>query len=219
MRVNKVTLNYCLARRQQEMVTRRRRNQAPLLPVQDPRCCRDSITVPFWPGVLWSPPHHQSAVCFLSLHPRPPLSCTLTFFLPFLLAVVCSYLATLSCKPHPVCTAAGQTLSLRDAKDISQAITFSAWVRYRYNWFLPAGEVLGRHNEGEKKKTSEQWGGGQARFRLHFHQEPIKISMGSPHINVFCHIPEHKDQHTDKTKIGWKPHSSWAKAKRGQKSS
>lgn len=77
------------------------------------------------------------------------------FFLAFLLAVVCSYLATLSCKPHPVCTAAGQTLSLRDAKDISQAIAFSAWVRYLYNWVLPAAEVLRRNNESQKEKREE----------------------------------------------------------------
>lgn len=82
------------------------------------------------------------------------LSSVRRHFLPFLLAVVCSYLATLSCKPHPVCAAAGQTLSLRDAKDISQAIAFAAQVRYRHNWLLPATEVIGRQNDSEKKKRA-----------------------------------------------------------------
>lgn len=57
------------------------------------------------------PPHH-----LLFFSPRPSRS-------PFF----CCYLATLSCTQHPVCTGAGQTLSLCDAEDISQAVTFSAW--------------------------------------------------------------------------------------------
>lgn len=156
MMVNKVTLNFSLARTQQEMVTRRRKRkrggESCLLPVQDLCYCRDSILCRSGLGSCDPRQHRQSDVCFLSLSCSPP-SCKLpSFFWAFLLAVVCSYLATLSCKPHPVCTAAGQTLSLRDAKDISQAITFSARVRYLYNWFLPAAEVPRRNNESEKEK-------------------------------------------------------------------
>lgn len=83
------------------------------------------------PGVIRSSQHHQSPRCFflvpvlLSFAPLVPPP--LLFFLSFPLAAVCSYLATLSCTQHPVCTGAGQTLSLCDAEDISQAITFSAW--------------------------------------------------------------------------------------------
>lgn len=131
------------------MVTRRRKKKKScVLPAQDLSYCRDSIL--YRPGPGSYDPLRRLLPLALS---RPPPSCKLPFFfLAFLLAVVCSYLATLSCKPHPVCTAAGQTLSLRDAKDISQAIAFSAWVRYLYNWVLPAAEVLRRNNESEKEK-------------------------------------------------------------------
>lgn len=79
------------------------------------------------------------------------------FFGLFPHAVVCSYLAPLSCTQHPVCTGAGQTLSVFDAEDISQAITFSAWARYLYNWVLPAVGVLERESEnGKKKKRREK---------------------------------------------------------------
>lgn len=79
------------------------------------------------------------------------------FFCSFPLAAVCSYLAPLSCTQHPVCTGAGQTLSLCDAEDISQAITFSAWARYLCNWVLPAVGVLERVRM-ERKKNG---GGGK----------------------------------------------------------
>lgn len=105
-----------------------------------------------WPALAGGPvmPSAPSISRLLPLAPSV-LSCPVRrHFLPFLLAVVCSYLATLSCKPHPVCAAAGQTLSLRDAKDISQASASAAQARYRHNWLLPAAEVLGRQNESEK---------------------------------------------------------------------
>lgn len=121
--------------------------------MQDLCYCRDSTLCHSGLGSTLPPPKvaNQTFASSRSLASSCPASCPL-FFLAFLLAVVCSYLATLSCKPHPVCTVAGQTLSLRDAKDISQAIAFSAWVRYLYNWVLPAAEVLRRNNEGEKEK-------------------------------------------------------------------
>lgn len=157
--VNKVTVNFCLARRQQEMVTRRRKRRRKkkscLLPVQDLSYCRDSILYRSGLGSYDPPPINVANQTFAS-SPASSILQVALFFLAFLLAVVCSYLATLSCKPHPVCTAAGQTLSLRDAKDISQAIAFSAWVRYLGNWVLPAAEVLRRNNESEKEKTRER---------------------------------------------------------------
>lgn len=62
------------------MVTRRRRNKTPLLPVHDLSYCTDSMPVPFWCGVLRCPQHHQSAVCFLLLRLCSLLSCKLPFF-------------------------------------------------------------------------------------------------------------------------------------------
>lgn len=62
------------------MVRRRRGRSKTLLPVQDCFYCIDCMSAPFWPGVLLCPPHHQSAVCFLSLHLSSLLPCASSFF-------------------------------------------------------------------------------------------------------------------------------------------
>lgn len=155
------------------MVARRRKKKkTPLLPVRDLRCCSDSILQRSAPGVWCPPPSTSSISPWLPLAP-PVFSSDLQaiVFLGLSYSVVCSYLAALSCRPHPVCTAAGQTLFLRDAKDISQAITFSAWVRYLYNWILPDAEVLGRHNERGKDKKRRR--GERARRRPNKVQVPF----------------------------------------------
>lgn len=98
------------------------------------------------------------------------------FFWSFPLAVVCSYLAAFSCTQHPVCTGAGQTLSLCDAEDISQAITFSAWARYLYNWVLPAVGV----RESEKGEEKEWATGRGARGGWGSSEGSVSISTRTP---------------------------------------
>lgn len=150
MAVKEVNVNYNLARRQQEMVKSRRMERQHTvcstscasfrwrhIPLYFLHKNRTILVILYYcsasasPGVIRSSRHHQSPRCFflsLSCCPLPLWSHPPSFlFLSFPLAAVYSYLATLSCTQHPVCTGAGQTLSLCDAEDISQAITFSAW--------------------------------------------------------------------------------------------
>lgn len=117
-----------------------------LLPVQDLPFSADTVTVLLLSSSasVRPSPDHLSHSCFFPYCKCCPLpSWVALFFFSFFSQrfPLCSYLVALSCTQHPVCTGAGQTLSLCDAEDISQAITFSAWARYLYNWVLPAGSV------------------------------------------------------------------------------
>lgn len=139
-------MNYCLTRKQREMAESRRRSRDSTMSGVQIVFLQDTVTLLlllFCLLITRSLLHHPPTPCpgqhgHRGVCPCCPLSPGYPFFWSFPLAVVCSYLTPLSCTQHPVCTGAGQTLSLCDTEDISQAITFSAWARYLYNCILPA---------------------------------------------------------------------------------
>ena len=145
-----------------------------------------------------------SQLLFPSLCPHCPLPRGCLLFWSFPLAVVCSYLAPLSCTQHPVCTGAGQTLSLCDAEDISQAITFLAWARYLYNWVLPAVGVLGEREWKDKKKREGKRvinrGRGPTEGSVSIStRTPLKCLQGAlqQFLSVIVYYVEQKDQQVD----------------------
>lgn len=118
-----------------------------LLPVQDLPYSADTVTVLLLSSSASAGSDHLRITCLIAVFSLLQmlssafLGCLFFFSFFSQRFPLCSYLVALSCTQHPVCTGAGQTLSLCDAEDISQAITFSAWARYLYNWVLPAGSV------------------------------------------------------------------------------
>lgn len=119
-----------------------------LLPVQDLPFSADTVTVLLLSSSASAGSNHLRITCLIAVFFLTANAVLCLLGLPFFFFSffsqrfpLCSYLVALSCTQHPVCTGAGQTLSLCDAEDISQAITFSAWARYLYNWVLPAGSV------------------------------------------------------------------------------
>lgn len=222
MMVNKVTLNFCLARRQQEMVTRRRKRKSRLLPVQDSRYCRDSILYRCGVGVVRPPQRGQSDLCFLSLsRVLCPASCPFFFFwLSF------SQLSALILRRSP----ANRILfALRQDKHCPCVTpkTFHRLSHFQHGsdisiigffLLLKCSEETMRVKRKNKRAMRRSPNKGQVPFPPETHQN---MSGKAPPHGLFLSYSavQYRDQNGDRTKIGWTPHSSWSKAKRGQKSS
>lgn len=106
-----------------------------------------------------APPHpHPAAIInhpFASA-PSALLPCAPPLLCLFLLAVA-PLLSRRALLQTASCLRRGRTniVPARRQKTFHRLSHFQRGLPYRYNWALPAAEVLGRHNEGEKEKEKK----------------------------------------------------------------